>query len=215
MSVEALFERIDAMDWSGAAETLKQMDLTQQVRGPQGQSPVQESIYRGGREFAESLADRVANLDQFECTVLARAEALERILTATPGQIDAKSYDGWTALHLAGFVGAESCAALLLERGAPVNEPSSNNMANSPLAATLAGSGNQQIVALLLNADADPNQAGAGGFTPLHLAASRGSVDAIAALQQAGATPVAAENGLTPADLAAERGFPDAAQAVS
>ncbi len=84
-------------------------------------------------------------------------------------------------------------------------------MRNTPLAACLAGSGDLDIVHLLIDAGADVNAPGAGGFAPLHLAASRGAVDAISLLMRSGAELSAADNGQTPADIAAERGFPDIA----
>lgn len=212
----AIFDAIQAMDWAAAQDALAKADSPISARGPQGESLIQEAVYRGGAAFANALADQLREqLDVFECTVLNRVESLESLLTTTPTAAKDKSYDGWTALHLAGFVGAQGCAAMLLARGADVDERSANPMANSPLSATLAGSGSLEIVALLLKAGADPNGAGAGGITPLHLAASRGSLDAIAALRAAGATATAAENGQTPADIATERGFPEAAQALS
>lgn len=215
MGAELILKAIEAMDWAAAKEAMDRAGLESGARGPQGQSLIQESVYRGGMEFAQTLARRLDNLDIFECTVLFREEGLESLLEANPGLARESSYDGWTALHLAGFVGAAACAGTLLSRGAEIDQLSSNAMANTPLSATLAGSGSLEIVNLLLKSGADPNKGGAGGFTPLHLAASRGAMEAIAALQKAGAKAVAAENGQTPADIASDRGFEEAAEAVS
>jgi uncharacterized protein len=68
------------------------------------------------------------------------------------------------------------------------------------------------VVAVLLEAGADPDAAQAGGYTPMHSAAANGDAPLVDLLIARGADPVrAADDGRTPADLAAERGHDELA----
>jgi ankyrin repeat protein len=59
------------------------------------------------------------------------------------------------------------------------------------------------LARLLLDAGADPNGRGEGGFTALHSAAQNGDDELVALLQERGADPgLATDDGRTPADLA-------------
>ena len=120
--------------------------------------------------------------------------------------------DGWTPLHLAAHYGRLDAARLLLERGARVRAVSTNAIANTPLHAGLAGAADAALVDLLLAHGADPSARGGGGWTPLHLAASRGAADLVRRLLAAGADGSArSDDGRDAAAIARERGHPDVA----
>ena len=137
---------------------------------------------------------------------------LAELLAADAAELDARGAGGWTPLHLAAHFGRTEAARLLLARGASVRAPSANAIANTPLQAGLAGAADLELVELLLAHGADPAAAGGGGWTPLHLAASRGAVPLVRRLLAAGADPRArSDDGRDAAAVARERGHPELA----
>ena len=93
--------------------------------------------------------------------------------------------------------------ALLLALGADPRARSRNALANTPLHAGLAGRAGLEIADALLAAGAEVNAAAGGGFTPLHLAASRGELTLVTRLLLRGAeTSARTAEGRTPVDLA-------------
>ena len=151
----------------------------------------------------------------FEAAQSGDVRALARRLQADPDRCTAYSADGWTALHLAAYFGHAAAVRLLLERGADVHARSTNDTANTPLHAALAGAREAATVGLLLDHGADVNAPAGAGVTPLHLAAARGDLALIDRLLAQGAVPTPMEGGATPADLAAERGHPEAARRLA
>ena len=137
---------------------------------------------------------------------------LAQLVAADPGAASTPGPDGWTPLHLAAHYGRTEAVRLLLERGANVRAVSANATANTPLHAGLAGAADAVIVDLLLAHGADPGAPGGGGWTPLHLAASRGAAPFVRRLLEAGADPrAAADDGRDAAAIARERGHPEIA----
>src|SRR3954468_7486810 len=125
------------------------------------------------------------------------------------------SADGWTALHLAAFMGHRQAAEALLEMGADLAALSKNQMANQPLHAALAGKTDHAMVQMLIDRGADVNARGGAGVMPLHLAASRGDGTMCDVLIKKGADPVAKmDDGSTPSDIAAKRGHAAVAQQI-
>ena len=130
------------------------------------ESAVQTAAYYGAQEVLAELLPH-ASLDIFEATAVGDAARVTDLLAADPAAAGAYSYDGWTALHLAGFFGRAEIAAGLLAAGADVQALSRNDMANQPLHASLAGTEDAATVEHLLQAGADVNRPEHGGYAAL------------------------------------------------
>ena len=186
-----------------------------ELSGPEhhgGASPVLAALYRGHEDVLAALLER-REPDVVEAAALGREGRLEDHLEEEPGRDASRSADGWTPLHLAAFFGHEGGVRLLLERGADPEAVSENETSNRPLHAALAGREDAGVVTALLAAGADAGARAGGGYTPLHLAASRGDVASIRSLLGRGADPGREDaRGRRPADLARERGHPRAAR---
>jgi ankyrin repeat protein len=173
--------------------------------GPNGESLILTAIYTGQTELATRLAG-LRTPDLCEAAALGDAQRVATLL-GRGDSADLRSWDGWTPLHLAAYTGRAEAARALVSRGAPVDAVSTNATKNTPLCAALAGSGDHEIVRLLLEAGADPNFRAELGVTPLHLAASRGADALVHQLLEHGAEKAARmDDGTTPAGIAAARG---------
>lgn len=209
-STTQLIDALQANDDEAALKILHAHPEAARGRGPDGESPVLMAIYRGKSELAARIAS-CAETDVCEAAALGDQERLAALLDQG-ASIGARSFDGWTPLHLAAFFGQPEAVRLLITRGAEVDVLSTNSSANTPLCAALAGKGNGDIVLLLLNAGADVNARAAHGVTPLHLAASRGVEALIRLLLSHGANPAARmDDDTTPASMATARGHEEAA----
>jgi uncharacterized protein len=200
-----LLELLRGNDPQLAADFLDEHPESALGSGPDGESLILNAIYFGRTELATRLAGLRAP-DLCEAAALGDAHAVAALLDRGD-PVELRSSDGWTPLHLAAYMGRAEAARTLLSRGAPVDAVSTNGTKNTPLCAALAGSGDHEIVRLLLDAGADPNFRAESGVTPLHLAASRGA-DALAQrLLELGADGAARmDDGTTPAGIAAARG---------
>lgn len=212
-SIQADFFSAVAGGDEAAVATLLQADpALVRARDASGHSPIMAAAYRGQAGVLALLRAYVPEPTLHEAVVLGDVERLRVLLTEEPSATNALSPDGWTALHLAGFFGQAEAARVLLEAGAEVDVWSENAMRNTPLHAAIAGAREKAVIEPLVAAGADVNAAGAGGYTPLHLAASRGDLPLIELLLAHGAEARMAEGGETPVSLATERGHPDAAR---
>jgi ankyrin repeat protein len=175
-------------------------------RNEAGITPLMFAAYCGAEDIIALLRNQAVSIDGFEAAAVGDTDVLQTLLDADPTCITAYSLDGWSLLHLSAFFGRIETIRILLDRGADVDAVSTNPMQNTPLHAALAGAENLEVVACLIQHSADVNAAGSHGVTPLHLAASRGNIESIGLLLDAGAVSVPMENGQTPADIAVERG---------
>jgi uncharacterized protein len=206
-SVEMLLDAIRTRDVAGVRALLDGEPELVHARGSNGESPVMTAIYAGTGIILAMLVARGAEVDVLAAAALGSVEQIDARLRADPGAVHATSTDGWTPLHLAAHFGQTDAAALLLRRGADARALARNAMANTPLHAALAGQAGVPLVEMLLAHRADVNGRGAAGATPLHLAASRGSLALVETLLEHGAAPAARmDDGSTAADVAAARG---------
>lgn len=175
-------------------------------------SPVLEALYRGHRDEAGRLAaDR--SLDVFEASALGRDDRVAELL-ADPSLAQAWSPDGFTALHLAAFLGNARTVRLLLDAGADPCAVARNGMAVTPLHSA-ASSRKLDVTALLIAHGADLDAQQQGGFTALHAAAAHADDPMVRQLIDRGANPdLVNDQGRTAADLAEERGHPELAARI-
>ncbi|NNF57369.1 MAG: hypothetical protein HKN04_03935 [Rhodothermaceae bacterium] len=108
----------------------------------------------------------------------------------------------------AAIAGDTTAIVTALNDGADINALDTRRSRNGRRALNWAAWHNRvEVIAVLIEHDADLEARNLTGFTPLHHAAENGSVEALAALLEAGADPSAANHvGRRPIDTARLRG---------
>jgi uncharacterized protein len=149
------------------------------------------ALYHERKALAEAIGQaKQETLSIFEAAALGRIRDVSVLLHLHRDRALEVSYDGFTALHLAAFFGHHYCAKLLLEEHADPNAVSRNAMEVTPLHSALADKDEAivaPIVALLLNAKANPNAKQASGVTPLMAARQNGHAQVEKLLRAKGA----------------------------
>lgn len=202
---EAFFKALKAGDAAGVERMAAEDPGLLTARSGDGLSPVMTALYWGRPAVAEALVAAGVPLDFHEAAAAGQLEAVEARLESGVS-IETLSVDGHTALGLAAFFGREAIVRLLLARGASANSASTGALRTTPLIAALAGP-RPELARLLVEAGADVNARGNGGFTPLHQVAQNGQPELAALLLERGADPdAAADDGKTPLDLALDGG---------
>jgi ankyrin repeat protein len=128
-------------------------------------SAIRKALYRRDHGEAARLATDTQT-DVFEAAALGDSERLQGLLDADPSLAQAWSDDGFTALHLAAYLGGPAALQVLIGAGADVNAVARNDMQVQPLHSA-AAHGSVESVEQLLVAGADPNGRQNGGWTPL------------------------------------------------
>ena len=214
VTTEEFFAAIDAGDTDDVDAMLSGDPDLATARDGDGVSATMHALYRGRSEVAERIAAALTDLDIFEAAALARAGRVRELLAADRSLAEARSPDGFTALHYPAFFGgteAADAARALLDAGADVNARSANDFSVLPLHSAVAG-GHAAVAGLLIDAGADVNAKQRHGWTPLHGAAQNGSAETVERLLAAGAEPAAqSDDGVTAADLASEAGHEEIA----
>ncbi len=142
------------------------------------------SIVVDARQATSAIADAAMTGDT----------AAVRALLQSGADVNAPHGDGMTALHWAAVTGNVELADTLLRAGANV-KAATRLGASTPLALA-AENGSEGVVAALLAAGADANDADAHGTTPLMLAAASGRAAAVEALVERGAEVNATEQSM-------------------
>jgi len=131
-----------------------------------GVSPVMYALYVREPEIARLLAAAKGTVDIFEAAGLGDAKRLTAILAADPLAAVDWSPDGFTALHVAAYLGDAAGATILLEAGADASAPSRNALLVQPLHSA-AASANVEVARVLIEQGADVNAEQRDGFLPL------------------------------------------------
>ena len=172
-------------------------------------SDVLMALYMGDRDKAKALAAETT-LTLPELAAFGELFHASDYVSKYPERLHDFSPDGWTALHLAAFMGYASVVVRLLRAGASTSAASRNQQGNTALHAALAGRREMPVITALLAAGSDADAVDAQSYRPLHLAASRGDQAASELLVACGATTSAkTADGKTAADFASEKGHPD------
>ena len=201
-----LFRLIAQNDVDAVRTLLDEQPWLAMERDDEGVSAVMRARYQMDTALVAAVRPHVDALDVFEAAAFGELDRLSELLAQDRDLVDARSADGFTPLHLAAFFGQTDASRLLLARGAACDPAGTGWMTGTPLHAAAAGS-HAAIVAMLLEAGADPNTRQRHGFTPLHAAAANGDIADVEALLAAGADPNARnDDGATPLSLAEAAG---------
>lgn len=204
-----MFQMIAAGHKAQVIYSLRENPDLASKQNPEGITPVLFALYYGKEEIINSYLALGIPLNLFEAAALGEEERVKELVNSDPGLVHSYSPDGWTPLHLASHFGRLSIIQFLLENGADIHAKSRSKLSigNTALHSAVA-SWRADAVALLLDNGADPNFTQDGGFSPLHIAASRqGNEQIVSLLLKKGADPdLKTEDGKTAREIAAERG---------
>ena len=187
---EDLFAAIESGEIERVQAILEAEPALAISRDPDGVSALMRARYRFDEALTDAVRTRVRDLDVFEAATFGDVERVTELLAIDSTSVDARSGDGFTALHLAAFFGQVDAARLLLTHGAEVDAPGTGWMTGTALHSA-ASAKQTDVVRALLEAGADPNARQSGGWFPLHAAARNGDSGSIALLLEAGGDPAA------------------------
>jgi ankyrin repeat protein len=204
------FEAIRRGDQTAVDDAIADDAALLAARDPAGLSPVMAAAYGGHSRLAERLATRVAatrdGLGLFEAAVVGDVAVVRRKLSEG-AEVEDRTDDGYTPLHLAAYFGRLEVARFLLERGADPNAVARNESRVTPLHSAVARR-HRDVAGVLLAFGASANVVQHGGWTPLHSAAHNGDEAMVDLLLLRGADPTRpADDGRTPIDVATEGGY--------
>jgi len=136
----------------------------------------------------------------------------------TKDELELLDESGYNALHRAAAHGAAAIVSTIIAKGVDINVRSLGDQEDDPRATALAlasGKGHTDVVKLLLDAHADPDEI--GETSPLILAASSGELAVVKLLLDAGATldapgVLAERSGVTALNAAAMTGQAEAVE---
>jgi ankyrin repeat protein len=164
------------------------------------------SLYYGRRDLAQMLVDRGAKLTFAEACAFGDGKRVSELMKSDASLANSFSDDGFPAAALAIFFRNSEIARELIERGADVNAAARNPQKVAAIHAA-ATTGNREMVQMLLDRGADPNQRQQAGYVALHTAALHGDREMAEMLLRAGADPrLANDEGTTAEDLARQKG---------
>lgn len=207
-----LFALAKADDADGLTAALGSVDLAR-LHNADGESLYRFALFRGHAKAAEAVKAR-GGFGPHDAALTNDALRLETLLGPVPWAVDLLSPDGWTALHLAAFVGADAAVFKLLALGANARTMGRAFEQNMAVHAAAAGRRiGKEALAKLIAATGDPDVAQKQGYTALMIAASNGFTGACEVLLAAGANrTLKLADGKTAADIARERGHAELAE---
>jgi ankyrin repeat protein len=204
-NVQRCFELLQAGDADGLRQLLDSEAECAEARDSNGVSLLMQALYRGRRDLAETIASRKKAPDIFEVAALGRLDRLKE-LASDKAAADARSADGFTALHFCCFFGQGEAALLLIEAGSAVDAVASNAMTVMPLHSA-ASARNVEAARHLLEHGAPVNVRQQGGWVALHAAAQNGDRAMVELLLRHGAdAKLSNDDGKTAATIAREKG---------
>jgi hypothetical protein len=181
------FELVANGDLEGLRTALGYDPELARKRHAGGASLISWAAYMGNVGAIAALRALPLDLDPYEAIILRDEAALEAAL-AGGWDGNTLSPDGFTPLSLAAFFDNEEAFELLLPLTRNVSQQAENPQRVAALHAATAKH-NLRMVEKLLRAGAEPDQAQADGFTPLHVAAQHGDTGIAALLVLFGADP--------------------------
>ncbi len=208
---DKLFALAQADDAAALSAALKGADLTR-LHNDAGESLYRFALFHGHAKAAEAIKTR-GGLGFHDAALAGDVAQLDRQLDAAPWAIDLLSPDGWTALHLAAYMGADAAVERLLERGANPRIMSRAFEQNFALHAAAAGHriGKAALAKLAAATGADALQK--QGYTALMIAAAGNFASGVEVLLAAGADKkLKLTDGKTAADIARDRGHAELAR---
>jgi ankyrin repeat protein len=212
MTMADVWAALEEGDAERLGALLKAQPELAESRDGAGVSLVLRTLYQGRRDLARLVLAANPGLDGFDAAALDQVDRLDEGLAADPDLPARHTGDGFTALHLAAFFGAEHTAERLLAAGANPNAVAANGSRVQPLHSAVAGRATD-VVRLLLRSGADVDARQEGGFTPLHGAANAGDPELVLLLLDAGAAlDATTDEGLSALAIAERGGHDRAAQ---
>ncbi len=214
MDTKSIYALADADNAEGLLKALAGHAIPPVNEG--GETPFLYCTYRGKTKCLEALAKR-GGLTLHEAAAAGDVARIEACLSAAPWTIQTLSGDGWTALHLAAFLGHDTAVSNLLARGASPLQWGRAFDANLAIHAACAGRRlGKKAFEQLIDATGDPDVAQKGGYTAIMIAAGNGFKDAVDALLAAGADRSRkTDDGKSAADFARERGHAELAKSLA
>lgn len=216
------------------AKMIVEDDRLVKSRDASGATAVLLAVYHGLDEMAGILLRSDVPLDVFEAAATGGTERVRELAGEDPSRLDpssddGRSGDGFTALHLACYFGHDEAVEAILDLAPSAHLPSllraeaHNPSRVLPLHSACACRDAEAALAIVRRLLAVVSEAGvaaelvaaeqAGGFRPLHQAASAGRDALVDLLLEHGADPAAeADLGQTAASLAEEKGHGELAR---
>jgi ankyrin repeat protein len=212
---KVLFAHADRDDASALLDALADTP-SYMARNETGETIFLHCLYRGRAKCVEALQAR-GGLTLQEAAAAGDVQRIDVLLGQAPWTIQSLSADGWTALHLAAYVGRDAAVIRLLELGADARQWARAFETNLAIHAACAGCRlGRNALEKLVAATGDPDVTPKHGYTPLMEAAVNGYTDAIDVLLAAGADISRRHpDGKTAADFAREKGHRELVQRLS
>jgi len=207
-----LFALADADDAQGLLAALSDKP-SHAVRSETGETIFLYSLYRGKTKCAAALQGH-GELSLHEAAAAGDLARVGACIAAAPWTTQSLSADGWTALHLAAFLGRDTVVVRLLELGADARQWGRAFETNLPIHAACAGGRlGKAAFARLVAATGDPDVTPKHGYTPLMEATLNGRAEMVEALLAAGADKTRMHpNGKRAADFARDKGHEELAK---